>query len=473
MRLYNTLTRTISDFEPLDGQTVKMYACGPTVYDYAHIGHMRKYIGDDILRRVLERTWDVKHVMNITDVGHLSGDSDAGEDKMEKGAKKFGKSVLEIARFFEEDFLKSIKKVDVLTPTVIARATEHIEDQIALISELKDKGYTYQTSQAIYFDVSKFPSYTKLSKQDLDDKITGARDEVVVDAEKRHPADFALWFFTVGRFQNHVLRWPSPWAMPDGRKEEGFPGWHVECSAMAMRYLGPTIDIHTGGVDHISVHHTNEIAQSECATGEEFVRFWVHHEFLRVDNEKMSKSRGNIYTLKDLADKGFHPLAFRYLTFQTHYRAEMNFTWDALEAAQTALEKLYEHASAFSEIHKDTDIEYERDFMDALKNDLNMPKALSIMWEMLRNGKVEDRYKAATLREMDKILGLSIFENAKLRTKIPSRILQMAEERDKLRRNKQFTQADHLRNRIENMGYIVKDIIDENKKKKSQITRKI
>jgi cysteinyl-tRNA synthetase len=370
MRLYNTLTHTISEFEPLDGKIVKMYACGPTVYDYAHIGHLRKYIGDDILRRTLEREWEVKHVMNVTDVGHLTSDADSGEDKMEKGAKKFGKTVLEVARLFEDDFLKSISLVNVLKPTVIARATEHIADQIALIEELVVKGFTYKTPQAIYFNVSKFPDYTKLSKQDLDDKIAGVRQEVVVDSQKKNPADFALWFFTTGKFANHVLRWSSPWG-------EGFPGWHIECSAMAMRYLGPTIDIHTGGVDHISVHHTNEIAQSECATGQEFVRFFIHHEFLRVDGEKMSKSLGNIYTLKDLKDKGFSPLAFRYLTFQTHYRAEMNFTWEALVSATSALTKIYEAASIFTEIHKDADIEYERDFFEALNHDLNMPKALS------------------------------------------------------------------------------------------------
>ncbi len=466
MKLYNTLSRSIEEFEPLDGKTVKMYACGPTVYDYAHIGHMRKYIGDDILRRNLARIWEVKHVMNITDVGHLSSDADTGEDKLEKGAKKFGKSVLEIAKFFEEDFLKSIKKVEVLTPTVIARATEHIEDQIALISELVEKGFTYQTKQAIYFDVSKFPDYTKLSKQDLDDKITGAREEVVVDSDKKNPADFALWFFTVGRFSNHTLHWESPWG-------EGFPGWHIECSAMAMRYLGPTLDIHTGGVDHISIHHTNEIAQSECATGQEFVRFWIHHEFLRVDGAKMSKSLGNMYTLKDLQDRGFHPLSFRYLTFQTHYRAEMNFTWEALEASQAALEKLYEAASEFTEIHKDTDIDFERDFYDALDQDLNMPKALSVMWDLVRSNKIDNPHKAATLREMDKILGLEIFEKAKLTVQIPPRILQMAAERDKLRYNKQYTQSDHMRARIEKLGYVVKDVIGEDKRKTSIILRKI
>lgn len=466
MKLYNTLTRRVQEFEPLDETTVKMYACGPTVYDYAHIGHMRKYIGDDILRRTLEAKWKVDHVMNVTDVGHLTSDGDSGDDKMEKGAKKFGKTVLEIARFFEDDFLKSIKRVNVLTPTVIARATEHIPDQIALIEELVTKGFTYQTEQAIYFDTSKFANYTKLSGQKLDEKKTGAREDVVVDSDKLHPADFALWFFTIGRFANHVLKWESPWG-------EGFPGWHIECSAMAMRYLGPTIDIHTGGVDHISVHHTNEIAQSECATGQEFVRFWVHHDFLRVDGEKMSKSLGNIYTIKDIETKGFSALAFRYLTFQTHYRSEMNFTWESLEASQVALDRLYETASEFREIHQDTDIDYERDFIEALENDLNMPKALSIMWDLLKSNKVDDAHKAATLKFMDTFLGLEIFEKAQTRTKVPPRIIQMAAERDMLRSHRQFTQADHLRNRIEKMGYIIKDVVDENRKKRSIVLRKV
>lgn len=466
MKLYNTLTREIQEFEPIDGKLVKMYACGPTVYDYQHIGHMRRYIGDDILRRTLERTWAVRHVMNVTDVGHLTSDADTGEDKMEKGAEKFGKSVLDLARFFEEDFLKSLKKVNILSPDVLARATEHIPDQIALIEELVNKGFTYQTKQAIYFDVSKFPGYTKLSGQKLDDKLTGAREEVVVDSKKKNPADFALWFFTVGKFEKHVLHWASPWG-------EGFPGWHIECSAMAMRYLGPTLDIHTGGVDHISVHHTNEIAQSEAATGQIFVRFWIHHDFLRIEEKKMSKSLGNLYTISDLHDKGFSALAFRYLTFQTHYRAEMNFTWEALEAAQTALEKLYEIASDFTEVHKLADIEYERDFYEALNQDLNMPKALSIMWEMIRSGKVSNPQKAATLREMDKVLGLEILERGKTLTKVSPAVQKMAEERDQLRYNKQFTQADHMRARIEKMGYVVKDIVTEDRKKVTIVLRKV
>lgn len=478
MNLYNTLTKSIEEFEPLDGKTVKMYACGPTVYDYAHIGHMRKYIGDDILRRALSKKWEVNHVMNVTDVGHLTSDSDSGDDKMEKGAAKHGKTVLEVARFFEEDFLKSIKRVNVLVPTTIARATEHIDDQVALIEELVAKGVTYQTSQAIYFDISQFPNYSKLSGQDVEDKKTNARGDVNTDPEKKHPADFALWFFTVGRFENHVLHWSSPWASPlapersDGRRGEGFPGWHIECSAMAMRYLGPTIDIHTGGVDHISVHHTNEIAQSECATGVEFVRFWVHHEHLKVEGEKMSKSIGNIYSIKDLEDKGFHPLAFRYLTFQTHYRSEMNFTWEALDAASTALVKLYEIAVELTEVHKFASIDHIRDFDEAVSQDLNMPKALSIMWDMLRSNKVSNPEKAATLRDMDEILGLKIFENSQMRLKIPAHVLKMAAERDMFKAHKQYTHADHMRNRIEKLGYVVKDIV-EGRKHKSIILRKI
>lgn len=466
MKLYNTLTRSIEEFEPLDNKTVKMYACGPTVYDYAHIGHMRKYIGDDILRRVLEQYWKVTHVMNITDVGHLTSDSDAGEDKLEKGAKKFGKTVLELARFFEEDFLKSIKRENILLPNVIARATEHIDDQIALIEVLVEKGYTYKTKQAIYFDISKFKTYSQLSRQEVDDKLTGVRDEVIVDPEKKHPADFALWFLTVGRFQNHALHWESPFGT-------GFPGWHIECSAMAMRYLGPTLDIHTGGVDHISIHHTNEIAQSEAATGKQFVRFWVHQDFLRVDEQKMSKSLGNMYTVHDLEAKGFNALAFRYLTFQTHYRSEMNFTWESLDAAATALHRLYEIASEFDEIHKYANVDYERDFLDAVNQDLNMPKAVSVMWELLKSSKVGSPEKAATLREMDKILGLQIFENAKKLTQIPAGILELATERDLLRYHKQYIRADHLRHKIEKMGYIVKDIVDEDHKTKSLVTRKL
>lgn len=454
-----------------------MYACGPTVYDYAHIGHFRKYINDDILVRVLRaNNYDVRHVMNITDVGHLTSDEDVGEDKLEKGAKKIGKSVLEVAKFFEDDFWKSLRSVNVEKPDVVARATEHIEDQIALIETLIDKGFTYQTEQAIYFDVSKFPGYTKLSGQKLEDKLTGARSDVVVDREKKNPADFALWFFTIGRFSEHVLRWPSPAPVrnPQGapvrksqNKSEGFPGWHIECSAMSMKYLGLSFDIHTGGVDHIAVHHTNEIAQSEAATGKPFVKYWVHSAHLMVDGQKMSKSLDNFYRITDLVQKGFSPLAFRYLTLQTHYRAEMNFTWEALVAAQETLNSLYEAAAEFNEIHKYTDIEFEREFLDAAGQDLNMAKALGVLHRMLRS-KLPKPVKAATLFHMDDILGLKIAEHAKKITDIPVAILDLVDERNKLRKQKKFMRADHMRAKIEKAGYIIED-----KDKETKIVRKI
>ncbi len=451
MQIYNTLSRKIEDFEPLNPPHVGLYACGPTVYDFAHIGHLRKYIGDDILVRILRaNNLDVTHVMNITDVGHLTSDEDAGEDKLEKGAKKMKKSVLDVAKFFEKDFFNSVAMVNVQRPDVICRATEHIEDQIALIETLVEKGFTYKTDQAIYFDVSKFPNYTNLSKQKLEDKKVGARGDVIVDDEKKNPFDFALWFFTVGRFSDHSLHWQSPWG-------EGFPGWHIECSAMSMKYLGLSFDIHTGGIDHIPVHHANEIAQSEAATGQMFVKYWVHYSHLMVEGQKMSKSLGNFLRITDIINKGYNPLAFRYLTFQTHYRNEMNFTWDSLDAASVALSKIYDISGEFKEIAEHSDIDFEREFLDAANQDINMPKAVSIMWEMLRSSKLSDPEKAATLYKMDEILGLGIRENARRASNIPVSVLTLVNEREKLRKMKKFVRADHLRAKIEKMGYEIKD----------------
>ncbi len=453
IKLYNTLSRTIEEFLPLNPPKVGMYACGPTVYDFTHIGHVRKYINDDILRRVLEFSgFDVTHVMNITDVGHLSSDADEGEDKLEKGAKKFGKSVLDVARFFEKDFWENLDMVNIKKPTIICRATEHIEDQIALIETLKEKGFTYQTQSAIYFDISKFENYEKLSGQKISEKEIGVRDDVVIDDEKKNPQDFALWFFTIGRFSGHALRWPSPWG-------EGFPGWHVECSAMSMKYLGLSFDIHTGGIDHIPVHHTNEIAQSEAATGQQFVKYWVHHAFLNIGMEKMSKSKGNMYHLSDFAEKKYSPLAFRYLTFQTHYRTEMNFTWEALDGAQRALDKLYSLASQLPESNDRSAEKYEAKFFEAVELDLDMPKAISIMWGMMRSEEDAAR-KTTTLKRMDEILGLSIFDQAEELSNIPQEVLELVDEREMYRRNKMFAKSDELRAQIERMGYVLKDSKD-------------
>ncbi len=441
MKLYNTLSRKIEDFTPLNPPTVTLYTCGPTVYDYTHIGHLRTYVGNDSLRRVLETEgYQVKQVMNITDVGHLVSDEDSGEDKMEKGARLSGKTVWEVAKFFEDHFWKSVEALNIERPNIVAKATDHIEEQIKLIHKLEKNGFIYQTEQAIYFDISKFPDYTKLSGQSLDEKSVGSRADVVVDPHKKNPHDFALWFFTVGHFKDHVMKWPSPWG-------EGFPGWHIECSAMAMEYLGDTIDIHTGGIDHIAVHHTNEIAQSEAASGKPFVKYWVHHNFLQVDGEKMSKSKKNFYRIEEIVEKGFDSLALRYLFLTAHYRDKLNFTWESLGAAQNALNNL-------REIIRNWDAPeigcagFEQDFAAAVNNDLNMPQAVAIVWEMVHSDQPTSA-KAKTILEMDKILGLGLDQYLGKPIEIPAKVQKLLEKRESARKAGDFKKADELRLKIE------------------------
>ena len=316
LKLYNTLTCKKEIFKPLRKDRVGLYTCGPTVYNYAHIGNLRTYVFEDILRRTLEYAgFKVRHVMNITDVGHLVSDADEGEDKLEKGARREGKSVWDITKFYTDAFLKDIEKLNIKKANYILPATKYIKEQIKIIEVLFKKGYAYETPQAVYFNVSKFKNYTKLSRQKLSQKITGAREEVVVDTQKRNPYDFALWFKVVGRFEHHTMRWPSPWGI-------GFPGWHIECSAISSSKLGQPFDIHTGAVDHINVHHTNEIAQSEVAFGKPLAKIWMHGEFLLIDSSKMAKSRDNFFTLETTINKGFTPLAFRYLVLNAHYRSK-------------------------------------------------------------------------------------------------------------------------------------------------------
>ena len=466
LKLYNTLSRKAEEFSPLNPPQVGMYACGPTVYDYTHIGHLRKYIGDDILRRTLEiNGFLVKHVMNITDVGHLTSDEDNGDDKLEKGAKERGQTVWEVAKFFEDYFFKSVESVNVLRPNIVARATEHISEQIKLIEKLEKKGFIYKTEEAIYFDISKFPDYGKLSGQSLEDEKTGARQEVVVDKNKKNPQDFALWFFTVGRFKDHVMRWSSPWG-------EGFPGWHIECSAMSMEYLGNTLDIHTGGVDHINIHHTNEIAQSEAATGKQFVRYWIHHEFLLVDGEKMSKSKKNFYTVDDIREKGIDPIALRYLFLTAHYRDKINFTWKSLEAAQNALNNLrevvreWDHKQNTPGVKSPNTPGVEEKFRDALNNDLNTPQALAVMWEMIRSD-YPTSAKAEVLLKMDKILGLGLEEYIGKKLEIPAKVMELAEKRENARKSGDFKKSDEIRKRIKKMGFEIEDTTSGPKIKRS------
>lgn len=452
MKIYNTLTRKIEDFKPLTPPRVTMYSCGPTVYDYQHIGHMRRYVGDDILIRILKMNgYEVKHSMNITDVGHLVSDSDEGEDKMEKGARKFGKSVWDIAKMFEQQFKDSCQALNIDLPKDLMHATAYIKEQISLIETLEKKGFTYKIADGIYFDSSKLKDYGKLTGQKADELKAGARVEMVEG--KKHPTDFALWKFSP-QGEKRQMEWKSPWAMPAGRQGVGFPGWHIECSAMAMSALGETIDIHTGGIDHIAIHHTNEIAQSEASSGKQFVRYWVHHNFLQVEGQKMSKSLGNFYTVQDVIAKGFDPMALRYLYLQTHYRQEMNFTWESLKAAQTALDKLKQdcHSQRSEESHP-LDI-YKAKFMDALNDDMNTPKALAVVWELMKSGeKPADQF--ATIKLFDEVLGLELFTQKEI--KIPANVMELVEKRKQYRAEKHYAKSDELRDEILGLGYEVLD----------------
>ncbi len=470
MKLYNTLTRNIEELPtPEMKKSLSFYACGPTVYDETHIGHMRKYTMDDILKRSLTYAgYDVKHVMNITDVGHLSGDDDSGEDKLEKGAKKHGKTVWDVAKYYTEKFFETTDALNIIRPEKVVKATDHIKQMIDLIKKLEEKGYTYETAEAVYFDVTKFPEYGKLSGQKLEDKKQAVREEVNIDPHKKHPADFALWFKRVGRFADHTMHWykigdhPIPYG-------DGFPGWHIECSAMSMDALQTAqIDIHSGGIDHIPVHHENEIAQSEAATGKKpFVKYWVHHAFLNVTDEKMSKSKGNYYTLHDVTDHAIDPLAMRYLFLQTHYRQEMNFTWEAAQGAQEAYNKLKNRYLMLSGSTNDSgggdDSEFKKRFMNALADDLNLSKALSVVWDLLKSD-VSAKEQLVLLNKFDEVLGLKLSETKE--EKIPNEILDLANLREKARLQKNFSRSDEIRKQIYEKGYTVEDTSEGFKIKK-------
>lgn len=463
MKLYNTLSRSIEELQPLKPPVVTMYCCGPTVYDYTHIGHMRKYVMDDILKRTLQYLgFEVKHVLNVTDVGHLSDDTDSGEDKLEKGARKQNKTVWYVAKEFTNFFHETMQKVNVLPPDIECKATDHIPGMIGLIKELEEKGFTYETKEALYFDVTKFPDYGKLSGQKLDEKKQAVREEVNIDPDKKNPADFALWFKRVGRFAEHTMHWEAPWG-------DGFPGWHIECSAMSMQYLGPQIDIHTGGIDHIPVHHENEIAQSEAATGKQFVKYWVHHNFLMVEGKKMSKSLGNFYTYEDIEKKGIDPFALRLLFMQAHYRQEMNFTWEAAEAANEAYKKLIQTMIKLrtnnKELSNDEKKQYEelkQKFSAIISEDLDTPKAVAFMWEAIKSSEYSDSVKFHFVRTVDAVFGFEIVERTasayvKEEYVLPEEITKLKERRDAARLQKNFVESDKLRDEIEKQGFIVED----------------
>ncbi|HYE21968.1 MAG TPA: cysteine--tRNA ligase [Verrucomicrobiae bacterium] len=457
LTLYNSLSRKQEEFKSIINEEVGLYTCGPTVYNYAHIGNLRTYVFEDVLRRTLEYDkFKVNHVMNITDVGHLSGDQDFADDKMEKegGSRD---EIMALAKKFTQAFLEDTAALNILPAHKLVAATDHIPEQIEIIQLLLEKGFAYETDLAIYFNVTKLNDYPKLTNQKLEDLKVAARSDVVVDGNKKHPADFALWFKLAGRYKNHILRWNSPWG-------EGFPGWHIECSAMSRKYLGQPFDIHTGGIDHLFPHHPNEIAQSQAAFDKPLANYWLHGEHLLINEGRMGKSEGNFITVKDLIEKKYNPLSYRYLVLTSHYRSKLNFTFDSLSAAQNALNNLYKQISSFDapgQILK----EFESSFSEAINNDLDTPQALAIAWDLIKSDNPSSD-KLATLLEFDKVLGLKIEEVWKAGKAIPDVVTELVVQRDAARKAKDYNKSDELRKAIESNGYLVDDTPDGTRIKK-------
>ena len=451
LRFYNTLSRQKEEFKPLNPKYVTMYSCGPTVYSYAHIGNLRTYIFMDLIRRTLKLSgYKIKGVMNITDVGHLMADSDDGEDKMAVAAKKQNKTPWEIAEYYSKIFFEDLQKLNIGRPEIIAKATEHIDDMIKYVQNLESHGFSYETSDGIYFDIAKFPNYGCLSRANLDDQLAGARVEV--NDEKRHPADFALW---KKADPLHIMQWQSPWGM-------GYPGWHIECSAMSQKYLGKTFDIHSGGVDHIPIHHENEIAQNEAITGEKSVNYWIHGEFMLVDNGKMSKSLGNTYTIAQLEEKGYSPLDFRFFCLNTHYRKKLNFTFDGLDAAKVSRERLMQalalHKASSAPTNPDTIAKYKQDFHAAIEDDINIPLALGLLFTAIKEPKSKDIYELALY--FDKALGLSLDKLPAPKEEtidVPEEVMALVEKRKQAKKDRDFDLADQIRAEITALGYNVLD----------------
>ncbi|WP_319414756.1 cysteine--tRNA ligase [Marispirochaeta aestuarii] len=458
LQFFNSYTRTLEEFIPLKEKTVSFYACGPTVYNYAHIGNLRAYVFEDVLRRTLEYLgYSVEHVMNITDVGHLTDDGDEGEDKMVKRSRESGRSVWDIAQFYTDAFFQDTDRLNIRRPSVACAATEHVDDMIALIRRLEEKGFTYTAGGNVYFDTSKFTDYGRMALLDRQEQQAGAR--VDVDENKRHPRDFVLWF-TQSKYENHIMLWDSPW----GR---GYPGWHIECSAMSMKYLGEQFDIHCGGIDHIPVHHTNEIAQSEAATGKQWVRYWLHNEFLLMDSGKMSKSKGGFLTLQSLIDEGYDPLDYRYFLLGAHYRTQLRFSFDNLKSARSARISLVERirellgsgaaagdVSALSE----RGMAYREAFRSDLEADLNTPRALATVWTLMKDKELAGEEALTLLYDFDQVLGLRLCE-----VKAPGEYVLSAEEKSLLeerntaRKEKNFARADEIRDYFSSKGLVLKD----------------
>ncbi len=451
IKLYNTLTKQTEELKPIEGNLVKIYTCGPTVYSYAHIGNFRAYLFMDLLRRTLKYNgYELKHVMNITDVGHLESDADEGEDKMLKAAKKENKNPYEIAAFYTNAFMKDVERLNINKPEYIIKATDYIQEMIEFVQELLNNGYAYETSKGIYFDITKLDKYPVLSNRKLDEQIAGARVEV--DEEKKNPYDFAVW---IKAPENHLMKWDSPWGL-------SYPGWHIECSTMGRKYLGEEFDIHTGGVDHIPTHHENEIAQSKGATGKIPAKIWMHVEFLQVDGGKMGKSLGNTYTLDNLQEKGIEPLAYKLFCFSSNYTKKLNFTWEGAKAAQTSLERLRDglqkHKNGTEIIKKEVLSNYEEKFLQEINDNLNVTSAMSVVWDIIRNEKKsKDFYQL--ICKFDEVLGLNLANASKekLELDLPKEVEKLVKQRKLAREQKNWAESDRLRDEIQKLGYCIKD----------------
>lgn len=456
--LYNTLTRKKEKFVPIDKEEVKIYSCGPTVYKDATIGNMRTNIFQDVLRRVLKyNNYKIKHVMNITDVGHLVSDGDEGEDKMLKSAREEKKTPLEIAEHYTKLFFEDLKALNIETPEIICKATDHIQEMLEYVKKLVENGYAYETSTAIYFDVSKLDKYPILSNHNVEEQKAGAR--VDVDLEKRNPYDFALW---IKAPENHLMKWDSPWG-------PSYPGWHIECSAMGRKYLGEQFDIHTGGIDLIPTHHENEIAQSKGACGKIPANYWLHGEYLLINGGKMSKSLGNVYLIKDIKERGYDPIVYKLFCYSASYRNKINFTWEAMESTSKSLERLRKgyqtHRAGKDELNEE-DIKnlsnIEKGFHEAINDDMNIPLAMSFVWSAIRYEKKSSKI-AQLLLKFDTVLGLEIEKEDKNEIQIPEEILKLVEERNIARKEKNWEESDRIRDLLQEKGYVVKDTKDGTK----------
>lgn len=493
LKIFNTLTRKKELFKPLKDNEARLYTCGPTVYAYAHIGNLRTYIFEDILKRVLFfNGFTVKHVMNITDVGHLTSDSDTGEDKLEVGAKRENRTVWEIADFYTKIFFEDLRRLNILFPEIICKATDNIKEMIDLVKVLSKGGYTYWIDDGIYFNTAKFKNYGTLAKLDLKKLKPGARVEK--NPQKKNPYDFALWKFSPAdkkrqmewNFEDELISNDSEYKKLKKLSEEnpnvkilevknygkfkkvkvnfvGFPGWHIECSAMSMKYLGKTFDIHCGGVDHIPIHHTNEIAQAEAATGKKFVKYWLHGDFLILkSNAKMAKSGENFLTLQALVDKSYSPLDYRYFVLTAHYRSQLGFSWESLEVAKKALHSLKGHVKNLRENkNRKTSVaklsEYKKRFEEAINDDLNMPKALSVLWDLIRSKEnISSEDKLKLIFEFDKIFGLKL-EEKEVEEKLSEEVENLIRKREEARKAKDFETADEIRDQLKEMGIILED----------------